>query len=312
MQALETPVVLLVFNRPHHTARVLDVVAKVRPRHLLVVADGPRPGHPTDAERCQETRALFDRLTWPAIVERDFAAANLGLRKRVSSGLTWAFSRVPEALILEDDCVPDLSFFRFCSELLARYRDDGRVASITGHCSDAPRSHRDTHSYYFSAVGLPWGWATWARAWKDYDADLDFWPAFRRSGWLEARLGYVAARQWERMFDYAYQIQSWWIRWALTNWALQRSSIVPRRNLVGNIGVGGEATHTGAGTAYERLQGIAATAMPFPLQHPAFLLQDPIAEREALERWLPWSSRGRAIRQLVLEGPWALRHRLLR
>ena len=129
---LTTPVAFLIFNRVDTTARVFEAIRQARPPKLLVVADGPRPGREGEAALCEQARSVIARVDWPCEVLTNFADTNLGCRKRVSSGIDWVFSTVPEAIILEDDCLPDPTFFRFCDELLERYRDDKRVMMISG------------------------------------------------------------------------------------------------------------------------------------------------------------------------------------
>lgn len=128
--ALETPVVFLVYNRPHVTRRVFDAIAQARPRRLLIVADGPKSR--ADEDACAQVRALLDSIPWDCDVERNYSDVNLGVRLRPPTGIDWAFSLVDEAIILEDDCLPHPSFFAFCAQLLDRYRDDERVMQIGG------------------------------------------------------------------------------------------------------------------------------------------------------------------------------------
>ena len=132
MRTFETPVALFVFNRPHTTRRVFEAIAKVRPARLLLVADGPRPDRQDEAEACQQVREIIGRVDWPCDIDTNFADSNLGCQERVVSGLDWVFSLVEDAIILEDDCLPDLSFFPFCQDLLKEYRGDSRIAYISG------------------------------------------------------------------------------------------------------------------------------------------------------------------------------------
>src|SRR5262245_43178107 len=120
--ALETPVALFIFNRPEHTARVFERIAAVRPRRLLIVADGSRGGG--EDQRIEDTRAVLRNIDWPCELRLNLSESNLGCRKRMSSGLDWVFHHVDRAIILEDDCVPDPSFFPFCEELLVRYASE--------------------------------------------------------------------------------------------------------------------------------------------------------------------------------------------
>jgi hypothetical protein len=129
---LRTPVALLIFNRPDTTERVFKAIAQAQPLKLLVVADGPRDGRPGEATLCEQTRAVITQVDWPCQVITNFADNNMGCKLRVASGIDWIFEQVEEAIILEDDCLPDPSFFRFCDEMLERYRDNERVGMVSG------------------------------------------------------------------------------------------------------------------------------------------------------------------------------------
>ena len=119
---LNTPVAFLIFNRPHTTQRVFAEIAKARPPKLLVVADGPRNDRPGEAELCAQTRAIIDQVDWDCEVLTHYADKNMGCKKRIASGIDWVFTQVEEAIILEDDCLPEASFFQFCEENLAPAR----------------------------------------------------------------------------------------------------------------------------------------------------------------------------------------------
>ncbi len=153
---VETPVAFLVFNRPDLTARVFAEIAKVRPKKLLVVADGPRPKRPEDSEKCAAVRSIIDQADWDCEVLKNYSDTNLGCRHRVSSGLNWVFDTVDRAIILKDDVLPHPTFFRFCDELLDRYADDERVGAICG-CNFQDGMKRGPCSYYFSRYNHVWG-----------------------------------------------------------------------------------------------------------------------------------------------------------
>ena len=128
----DVPVALFFFNRPAYTKLVFSRIREFQPTTLLLIADGPR--NERDLSLCSKARALTDQIDWPCKVLRNFAPRNLGCKQRMSSGLTWVFEQVEEAIILEDDCLPNPSFFPFCSELLARYRTDEKIMHISGSC----------------------------------------------------------------------------------------------------------------------------------------------------------------------------------
>ncbi|HEV8462057.1 MAG TPA: hypothetical protein VGQ38_15260 [Gaiellaceae bacterium] len=274
---MKTPVALFVFNRPDVTARVIEAVRVATPPLLLVVADGPRPGVPSDEPACREVRALIDRAGWPCPVRTNYADANLGCRARVSSGIDWVFDEVPEAVLLEDDTLPDPTFFRFADELLERYREDHRVMSISGDNFQRGR-RRGSASYYFSRYSHIWGWGTWRRAWSLYDRDLTRWPALRAGGWLADVLrDQHEIEYWTDVFDRVArgEVDTWDYAWLFTCWVAGGLTALPNRNLVTNIGFVPDATHTSSDS---RLANLPTKPMEFPLVHPASVTADAAAD----------------------------------
>jgi hypothetical protein len=243
---MNTPVLLLIFNRPDLTQRVFERIREAEPQALFIAADGPRKDRPEDIALCQEARSIIDRVDWGCEVKTLFRDENLGCKKAVSSAITWFFEHVEEGIILEDDCVPDPSFFRYCAELLERYRDDERIMAISGD-NFQPPGFDPGASYYFSIYNHCWGWASWRRAWRHYDGEIKQWPSLRGSGWLEGWLGSKpAAEYWRRIFDrvHANQVDSWAYPWTFSCWSQHGLTILPAVNLVTNIGFDDRATHT--------------------------------------------------------------------
>lgn len=265
---LQTPVAFIIFNRPAVTERVFAAIAEARPPHLLVIADGPRTDRPQEARACAATRAIIDRVDWECQVSTDYSTSNLGCRRRVASGLDWVFDMVPEAIILEDDCLPDLSFFRFCEELLHRHRDDERVAQVAGANFQFGR-RRTADSYYFSLYPHIWGWASWRRAWRHFDVDIRRWPRLRDDDWLLRSLfgDPKQARYWRRIFDKvaAGDSDSWAYPWTFACWSRGALTALPDVNLISNIGFGRSSTHT---QVRSPLADLPVEAMRFPLRHP--------------------------------------------
>lgn len=242
----QTPVVYIVFNRPRHTEKTFAVLREQRPSQLFIVADGPRPGHPTDVERCKAVRDIVAQVSWPCEVHRNYADINLGLKCRVSSGLDWVFEHVERAIVLEDDCVAHPDFFSFCDQLLDRYAEDERVSVITGNNFQNGRKRGDA-SYYFSKYNHCWGWATWRRAWRWYQGELPFWPEWAQSqDWYEKTPDPVERQYWSGIFDQvkAGKIDTWDYPWTASVWYRGGLTATPNVNLVSNIGFGEDATHT--------------------------------------------------------------------
>jgi hypothetical protein len=275
------PVVLIIFNRPHLTARVFEHIRVAKPPRLLVVADGPRQSQPDDVELCQAARRIATSLDWPCELLTNFSDTNLRCRRRISSGLDWAFEHCTEAIVLEDDCVPCSSFFDFCSHMLERYRDDARIMHVSGNNFQGG-IRRGSGSYYFSRYSHTWGWASWRRAWRYYDVHLTSWPLALREAWLNHVLeDKLEIEYWTHIFEktYAGQIDCWDYQWLFTCWCQGGLSILPNTNLVSNIGVGPDATNFKQ--AHSTI-GIPARELE-DCRHPVAIVRDREADRLTFE-----------------------------
>jgi hypothetical protein len=243
------------------------------------VGDGPRPGRPGEADRCAAAREAVEQADWGCELVTHYAAENLGLKRRVESGLDWAFGHTEEAILLEDDCLPHPSFFRFCDELLERFRDEPRVLSISGNNFDASAGEAGPPDYRFSRYPHIWGWATWRRAWRHYDPAMARWPGLRDGGWLDGLLGERdTVRYWTYIFERTYKEgHTWDYAWLFASWLAGGLSVVPSRNLVTNVGFRADATNT-HGEYRGIFADVPAVAMEFPLRHPSSLHRDVAAD----------------------------------
>ncbi|AFY79488.1 MAG: glycosyltransferase family 2 protein [Hydrococcus sp. C42_A2020_068] len=260
---MRTPVAFLIFNRPDTTKRVFEAIRQAKPSKLLVVADGPRKNRPDDKKKCADARAVIERVDWDCQVLTNYSDTNLGCKQRVSSGLDWVFSQVEEAIIIEDDCIPHLSFFRFCEELLEYYRDEEKVWHIAG-TNLTPISDLKS-SFLFSRLVPIWGWATWKRAWQHYDIEMKLWSKYKHSEDLK----YFGSQQQNvyQVFENNYHslIDTWDGQWAFSCVAHQSLSIIPKTNLVTNIGFRSDATHT---KGKSKFASIPVRGLDFPLVKP--------------------------------------------
>jgi hypothetical protein len=274
-----SPVVLFVYARPDTTFRVLNAVRPAKPERLLVVANAPRDGGGEEAERCAATRDLIETVDWDCEVLTNFADEHLPQAERIESGLDWAFELCEEAIVLEDDCVPDETFFRFCEELLARYRDEKRVMSIGGSNFQFDREPGDD-SYYFSRYPMIWGWATWRRAWLANDTGMTAWPEFSNSDRLRELLpGPSAIAYWTHILETNFHDRDAWDRaWLLSCWLNDGLHAIPSVNLVSNVGFREDATHTRPEDGV-LLGDLPTRPMEFPLRHPAELVASEAADR---------------------------------
>ena len=273
---LETPVVLIIFNRPEQTRKVLEKIRQVRPKKLYVIGDGPRADKPLDLELVLACRRLTEAIDWDCDVVRDYAERNLGCRERVVTGLTRVFNREDSAIILEDDCLPSKSFFYYTQNLLNRYADDVRVGSIGGTLPIGIRAP-EQESYFFSKYPQIWGWGTWSRVWKHYDASILEWPDLRETNFLEKRLNTKrAVKNWRWNFDRIYknEIDTWDYQFVFTIWINNMLTVMPTKNLISNIGFGPEATHTFDTSS--QFSNNTSTDIEFPLVHPMSISPSPM------------------------------------
>jgi len=267
---MNVPVLLVIFNRPDLTRRALAAIRRVRPRTLLVVADGPRSA--AEAALCAQTRDVISEVDWDCTVLTNYADENLGCGIRVHTGIDWAFSQFEELIILEDDCIPDPSFFSFCAQLLEYYREDKRVMHISGN-NFQPEQPSTSYGYYFSKYTHAWGWATWRRAWKHFDWTLKQWPELKKSGMIRGWCEDLnEQRYWTEIFDrmYAGAPDIWDYQWNCSCWAQNGLTIIPTVNLVSNIGEGPDATHTKELGPYlnRPVHSIGS------VEHPPFMIRD--------------------------------------
>lgn len=267
---LKAPVLFLVFNRPDTTRQVFEAIRKAKPPRLYVAADGPRQGRVGEAEKVAEVREIAAQVDWKCELNTLFREKNLGCKYAVSGAITWFFEHEEEGIILEDDCLPDPSFFTYCNELLAHYRNDPRVMCISGD-NFISGVWQPTTSYYFSHYVHIWGWATWKRAWQHYDVEMEDWKKTKRkTDFLKKCLPHApqSIGSWKLLFDKVSSggIDTWDYQWVYACWKQQALSCMPNVNLISNIGFGEGATHTLSPES--KLSKIPLDKISFPLNHP--------------------------------------------
>lgn len=281
---LNTPVLFLVFNRLETTKQVFAQIRKAQPRQLFIGADGARVGKEGEAEKVQAVRQyILDNIDWDCEVQTLFREQNLGCGKAVSEAITWFFDNVEQGIILEDDILPEDSFFLFCEELLERYKHEERIMHITGF--NFQQQNWGNPSYYFSAYATSiWGWATWRRAWQQYDAQMLGWQSFLDTPEAKEILIFDSVIQ-----HYTYEFglvmskkhDTWDYQWLYSFWKNKGLSIIPNANFIQNIGFGEDATHT-TNTQNNFMQNITYHNIVFPLQHPTTVERNKEADKNRL------------------------------
>jgi len=266
---LTTPVAFIIFNRPETTMQVFEVIRKVKPETLLVIADGPRQQKEGEMGKCEETRKIIDSIDWECNLIKNYSDVNLGCKKRLSGGIDWVFNQFEEAIFLEDDCLPDISFFQFCQSLLEHYRDDEIIMNISGINFQFGKNSNG-YSYYYSQFVHVWGWASWKRAWQHYDPEMKQWPEVKRQNLLDKYFNSPRAKKyWCSEFDRTFngKIDTWDHQWTYACWLKNGLNIIPNVNLVSNIGFGTGAVHTI--DSLSEFANIPFSKINFLLKHPS-------------------------------------------
>ena len=261
---LETPVLFLIFNRPALTAQVFKRIRAARPRQLFVAADGPRANHLKDKVLCIETRKIVEQIDWDCEVKTFFRTENIGVGRGVSESITWFFDHVEEGIILEDDCVPDMSFFPFCAKMLEKYRNEPQVWQIAGtNYLFGQRPDAYSYPYYFSMYNSIWGWATWKRAWQHFDIHIPtdyqtYMPIILHERIKNAEMEHWLLKAYQTIMDKS--VDTWDTQWSYHFNYGQALCVTPVNNLVKNIGIDG--SHFSYRTPYHNM-----SVKSFPFNH---------------------------------------------
>lgn len=293
---------MVVFNRPGRARQVFARVREARPRKLYLLADGPRPSVSDDEANCEEARAIAGSVDWDCEVVTEFSETNLGCGGRIISGLDRVFEECESAIVLEDDCLPHPTFFRYCEEALARFRDDDRVFAVLG--GKYPCEPRTLpYSYRFCRMFNSWGWAAWRRSWQSIDFSMAAYPAFEAERRIES---YSRSALETRFFMNGFQ-QAWTKEIEPWDWAVmfaaytrRQLTIMPDRNLVSNTGWGAEATQHK--NPRHILANLPTFPMALPLTHPPDVAEDAAMDRKIYSMIGPLAGPriGRSVRKRLL------------
>mgnify|MGYP000901064106 CR=1 FL=1 len=283
MNNFDTPILIIGFNRFDTIERVFMSVREVRPEKLFIALDGPRDDVLSDKENCDKVKKVFTKIDWDCEVKTLYRNKNMGCDEAVPDSISWFFSNVEEGIILEDDCLPSRSFFSYCKDLLAKYRDNDKVMMISGNnfISDYKFSE---DSFFFSKYAFIWGWATWRRAWEKFDNSMKSYPSFKKNGGFRDYYPNILDRFfWRTGFENKYNgySQGWDMKW---NYALAYYNgldVIPSTNLVRNIGMESDATHT---KKYDKRMDIPTYDLDFPLKYPDNIEECKIYDKKIFKR----------------------------
>ena len=277
MSSFLTPVAIVVFNRPDRAEELYRVLKKIQPEKLYIISDGPR--NQDEAEIVEKVRQVFEKIDWKCDIQKNYSKVNLGCDERIITGLDWVFETATAAIILEDDCYPDESFFPFCNELLEKYEKNNSISYISG--TNIADISKISDSYYFSYRSSNWGWATWADRWKSFDRSLDTWNCVRNSNVIYELYPPKIANQItdEIVRNFEKEPYPWDFLWWVDSLSKKRLSITPKKNLILNNGFASNATHTMEKPFFYNVE---KHKMEFPMNHPAKVCRNEKMEFEWL------------------------------
>lgn len=272
---MNEPILLIAFNRPRHLEVLLNRLRQIAPTTIYAAVDGARSHKSGEERKVQECRDLISGIDWPCTVITHFQESNLGCGLGVSSAITWFFENVERGIILEDDIIPDPSFFPYCTDLLNLYSHNHSVFAISG-CNFVPSNFQTNpqDSFRFSQVPHIWGWATWRDRWEKYSLDIDGWRSQLnlRELWKKSGGNLPSAVYWASTFELLArkEVDTWdgqLVYCSMVNNSLTATSNV---NLIENIGFDLEATHT----VEDRNELLPVTPMLFPMSVPQSVALD--------------------------------------
>jgi hypothetical protein len=254
----DVPILFTIFNRPKETSRVFEEIRRVAPKKLFIAADGPRMGHASDFINCELTRKACSPIDWDCEVFTKFSEINLGCKISISQAISWFFENVEAGIILEDDCLPSPSFFSFSREMLVKYQNEPRVMQISGN-NYLGDKYLFKEDYYFTALNDIWGWATWRRAWNEFDINMVGYENFKLKNGVRKYLQDKSMSNWLTLYlDDAMNPDAsvWSSQWVYAIAKNNALTIAPAKNLVENIGFDDQGTHSSSPSwrAYNRFK----------------------------------------------------------
>ena len=274
---MKSPVLFLIFKRVETTKRVFERIREVRPSKLYIAADGPRLSCPGEREKCEQTRKIVENIDWPCDVHRLYQDNNLGCGKGVSTAISWFFDNEEEGIIIEDDILPHPDFFKYCDEMLEKYRYEERIQLITGWNPFFKEINR-SDSYYMSSNFHIWGWASWRRVWNSYEFDASQLSKVSFLEKLTERMPSKCYTYYSNIFDMMseHRCDTWDYQLYFNQIIHNRYTIVPYINMVENIGMGSvDAAHTTSGN--NEISNHKARS-PYPIIHPLYIKEDKNAD----------------------------------
>lgn len=267
---VKNAVAIFIFLRLESTLMLIDRLREVQPKKIYIVGEGYRPSQANEEDKVLEIRRIVEEsIDWDCQILTNYVPIDIGAGPRISSGITWVFEHEEQAIFLEDDTIPSISFFKYCDELLEYYKENPSIMAISGN--NVISNFPITDSYTFSSIPFIWGWASWRRAWKDYDYGIKSWPELKKTGVIQSKIKnpmFYEIR--ENEFNLAFNGIHYTWDYQFAYLLLEKSGlcIVPKVNMIENVGIGPNSTNTK--DSYD-IEDEKASDIEFPLVHPTLI-----------------------------------------
>lgn len=279
------PVAFFIYNKPDTTKKIFNEIRKVQPKKLYIYSDGPKGDN--DKKGVQECREIASNINWECEVKLFFSETNKGAGYGMYLSINDFLSKESEGIIIEDDCYPNRSFFRFCDDMLEMYRENKDISMVSGY--NFMQNLKIDESYYFSKYSNSWGWATWSDRWNNfYDFDLSNWEIEKKSNnYKDFFFDQIEEKKLTKILEEVSRgnVECWDYQWYFQNIINNRLSIVPKKNLIKNLGLGHKnATHTTQKHKYKAITKNKKNEISFPLKHPKKIVQNISLDKKEYEQ----------------------------
>lgn len=277
-EQFDIPVVLFIFKRYKTVLQIIDRIRQVKPRTVYLIGDGTR--NIDEEAKVLEAREIIEKsIDWDCNIIKNYASSNRGVYENIGKGAIWVLKQEKSAIFLEDDNLPEISFFYYCRELLERYENNQEILWINGTNYLGEYFPENNADYVFTKHLLPCGWASWSEKFINfYDGDLlslgdlEKQNNFKKSYNSEI----LFQQQWHSINTTKRKLElknpvSWDFQMCYSIRANMLYGIAPRTNQIKNIGVDSDSTHGGTSMNIEmtsRFCGVESKKLSLPLKHP--------------------------------------------
>ena len=266
----DIPILIICFNRYDSFKKLFSVIREHKPKVLYISIDGPRNNNSNDLEMVNKIKEKIKIIEWNCDIKKKYNLKNLGCKVAVTSAIDWFFKKNEMGIILEDDCLPNLDFFDFCYHALNKYKDVNNIMQISGN-NFLFDNNLCKESYYVSAINDIWGWATWKRAWSNFDIEM---KEYNYKKDYKKFINYYKNKKvvrWMKIyFDNVKHVHHniWSTQWTYTMIKNNGFTIVPKVNLVKNIGFNkfGSTSDFESFTLYDQVNNDSLTVTNSPNQ----------------------------------------------